>query len=264
MRRFQAFLTGITLIFWTSHGLAESTDLSLKEPLTIRADVWFPINGLPNSDKPGYMIEMASAIMKENGREVDYRTMPWERSLDQVRKGNYDCVVGAYKDDAPDFLFPELSWGEIETNLYVKSDSNWTFEGIESLEGVALGAIGGYAYSEEFDAYVEEFKETSKVQVINANNALEQNIKKLLAGRLDTLVESDLVLEAKLQEMGLEGQIKPAGQLVGATEMYIACSPAKEGMQEIVDQLNQGLIQLREAGKLKPILKKYGLKDWKD
>jgi len=240
-----------------------SADLIAEDSLSIRADVWFPINGLPNSDKPGYMIEMASAIMKNHGREVDYRTMPWERSLDQVRKGNFDCVVGAYKDDAPDFLFPELPWGKIETTIYVKSDSNWIYQGIDSLETVTVGTIGGYAYSEEFDAYVEEFKETSKVQVINANNALEQNIKKLLAGRIDALVESDLVLDAKLQEMGLEGQIKPAGQLVGATEMYIACSPSKPGMQDIVNQLNEGLIQLRERGKLKPILTKYGLKDWK-
>ena len=48
-----------------------------------------------------------------------------------------------------------------------------------------------------------------------------------------------------------------------ATEMYIACSPAKEGMQEIVEQLNEGLIELRANDKLKPLLTKYGLKDWK-
>jgi polar amino acid transport system substrate-binding protein len=263
MPTFTAFIAAITLIVWTSHSFADTPDLSLKAPLTIRADVWFPINGLPNSDKPGYMIEIASTIMKNHGREVDYRTMPWERSLDQVRKGNFDCVVGAYKEDAPDFLFPEQPWGRIETLFYAKSDSTWRYEGIESLKSITLGTIGGYAYSEEFDAYIEQNKSSSKVQVINANNALEQNIKKLLAGRIDALVESDLVLEAKLQEMGLEGQLKQAGQLIGATEMYIACSPAKEGMQDIVKQLNDGLIQLRESGKLSPILTKYGLKDWK-
>lgn len=263
MRTFTSFVASISFIISTSNALADTPDLSLKEPLSIRADVWFPINGLPNSDKPGYMIEMASTIMKQYGREVDYRTMPWERSLDQVRKGNFDCVVGAYKDDAPDFIFPELPWGRIETTIYVKSDSDWTYQGIDSLNDISIGTIGGYAYSEEIDAYVEKYKDTSKVQVINANNALEQNIKKLLAGRLNALVESDLVLEAKLQEMGLEGQIKPAGQVRGATEMYIACSPAKEGMQEIVEQLNEGLIELRANDKLKPLLTKYGLKDWK-
>jgi polar amino acid transport system substrate-binding protein len=263
MPTLKALITAIPLIFYTGMSVADTPDLSLKEPLSIRADVWFPINGLPNSDKPGYMIEMASIIMKKHGREVDYRTMPWERSLDQVRKGNFDCVVGAYKDDAPDFLFPELPWGRIETLFYTKHDSNWTYTGIDSLPSISIGTIGGYAYSEEFDAYVEQNKSTSKVQVINANNALEQNIKKLLAGRIDALVESDLVLEAKLQEMGLEDQLKPAGQLIGTTEMYIACSPDKKGMNDIVQQLNDGLIQLRDRGELKPILTKYGLKDWK-
>lgn len=239
-----------------------SAGLVAADTISIRADEWFPINGVPDSDKPGYMIEMASAILAKHGHTVDYKTMPWERSLDQVRKGNFDCVVGAYRDDAPDFIFPELSWGLIETSFYVKKGSPWRYQNMDSLKDVSVATIGGYAYSEEFDAYVEAFKSSSKVQVINANNALEQNIKKLLAGRVDTLVESDLVMIAKLDEMGMSDQIETAGLLNEAENMYIACSPAKPESAKLVKQLNAGLIELRQSGELKKILRKYGLKDW--
>ncbi len=238
------------------------TSLAHAETYSIRADEWFPINGTPNSEKPGYMIEIAEAILKKNGHQLDYKTMPWERSLDQVRKGNFDCVVGAYIDDAPDFVFPALPWGMIETNFYTIKDSDWRYQGLESLASISLGSIGGYAYSEELDAYIEEFKSTSKVQVINANNALEQNIKKLLAKRIDALVESDLVMSAKLRDMNLLNDIKSSGQLAEATNMYIACSPAKPGSQKLVDAFNTGLTELRQSGELARILEKYGLKDW--
>ena len=140
--------------------------------VSIRADEWFPINGVPGSGKPGYMIELAQVILKEHGYTVDYKTMPWERSLNEVRKGSFDCVVGAYKDDAPDFVFPGIPWGKIESTFYVKKGASWKFTGMDSLSKVKVGTIGGYAYSDEFDAYVEASQSGSMVQVMKGNNAL--------------------------------------------------------------------------------------------
>lgn len=237
--------------------------LSLADTVSIRADEWFPINGTPGSTTPGYMIELAQVILAANGHKVDYKTMPWERSLADVRRGKFDCVVGAYKDDAPDFVFPEEPWGVIESTFYVKKGSSWSYKGIESLKNIKIGTIGGYAYSEEFDAYVEANKSTAKVQVINANNALEQNIKKLASSRIDATIESHLVMEAKLKSLGMREEIMGAGVLSEADNMYIACTPIKESSKRYVKLFTQGVEKLRRSGELKVILDKYGLKDWK-
>lgn len=231
--------------------------------VTIRADEWYPINGVPGSDKPGYMIELAQTILAPHGHTVEYRTMPWERSLTQVREGSFDCVVGAYKEDAPDFIFPGESWGSIESTFYVKKGSAWKYSGLKSLDAVVVATIGGYAYSDEFDKYVADNKSTGKVQVINANNGLGQNIKKLLAGRVGAVVESDLVMKAKLKSMGVADQVVPAGLLVAAEDMYIACSPAKSTSKAYVKLFTDGIKKMRASGKLKVLLNKYGLKDWK-
>lgn len=236
--------------------------LSHANTVTIRADEWYPINGVPGAKNPGYMIELAQVILAKHGHTVEYRSMPWERSLKEVRRGSFDCVVGAYKEDAPDFIFPDNAWGSIESTFYVKNETAWRYTNMDSLKNIVIGAIGGYAYSEEFDEYIKQNKGKGKVQVINANNALEQNIKKLLKGRIDVVIESHLVMEAKLKSMKATDKVKSAGVLVEAENMYIACSPAKSTSKEYVKLFSDGIKELRTTGKLKEILGKYGLKDW--
>lgn len=233
------------------------------DTVTIRGDKWFPMNGGPKDELPGYMIEMANEILAPHGHTVDYKTLAWEQSVADVRAGKFDCVVGAGHDDAPDFLFPGESMGKMRNVMYVRKGSDWKYTGIESLTAIRLGAIEAYTYSDELDAYIEANKNSPKVRLINANNGLAQNIKKLKAVRIDAVVEADVVMQAKLKEMGMTGEIVSAGDLDSVDDLYIACTPAKESSKTYVKLLTDGIKALRESGRLKAILDKYGLVDWK-
>ena len=227
----------------------------------IRADVWFPMNGEPGSDQPGYMIEFAQAIFGARGYQVDYRVMPWSRSLLNVSLGLSDCVVGAYKEDAPGFVFPETSWGENQNLFWKRADSEWHFDGdLSSLEGLQIGLIRNYAYSPGFDAVMAT--DPPGAEFLSANNALDQNIQKLMLGRIDVTVESRVVMERQLEELGLVDTIVPAGRLGDPNPMYIACSPEKPESQRYVEWVDVGTAELRETGELQAILARYGLRDW--
>ncbi len=230
--------------------------------VSIRADEWFPINGKPGTDRPGYMIELAKVILAEHGHTVDYNTLPWRGSIKMVQKGVFDCVVGADASDAPDFLFSKKAWGIIKPMFYVPTGSTWYYSGLESLKGNRLGVIGGYAYSKELDPYVAKYKGTNEVQVVNANKALRQNIGKLLSDRLDVIVEFDLIMDAKLSELGHRKDIKTAGKLSSGELLYIACTPNKISSKMYINLFSKGLDKMRKNGKLAMILEKYGLKDW--
>lgn len=232
------------------------------ETLTIRADEWFPMNGEPDSDQPGYMIELAREILKPRGHQVDYGILPWERALREVRAGRFDCVVGAYKTEAPDFVFPEEPWGIDSNEFFVRKGESWRFTGLESLQGKVFGLIGGYDYSGSFGEYLQANKDSPMFQFINGNNGLENNIRKVLAGRVTATVESPAVMRAKLKEMGLSGELEPAGALDESSPMYIACSPAKASSQDYVRMFDEGIRELRANGKLREILARYGLEDW--
>ncbi|GAB3037768.1 substrate-binding periplasmic protein [Bowmanella dokdonensis] len=230
------------------------------DTISIRADEWYPINGEPGAAKPGFMIELAEKVFGAAGHTVDYKLMPWERALDSVRKGDFDCVVGAYKEDAPDFVFPDEFWGYDDTAFFTRSGHNWSFDGLDSLLTQKVAVINGYAYGDELDALIEA--NPGVFQGLGGNDALEKNIKKLEAGRVDVVIESPSVMQAKLKDMGVSG-IGMAGTMNEPSEMYIACSPAKASSKDYVALVDKGTRALRESGELDAILAKYGMSDWK-
>lgn len=231
----------------------------LADTITIRSDEWYPINGQPGSDRPGFMIELAQRIFSEAGHTVDYQLMPWERAVDSVRAGSFDCVVGAYIEDAPDFIFPDEHWGMDSTGFFVRDESNWQFSGLDSLRSESIAVINGYSYGEELDEMIAN--STGNFQGLGGNDALEKNIRKLEARRVDILIESPSVMLAKLDELGVTG-IKAAGTLGAPTPMYIACSPAKASSAEYVRLVDEGTRRLRASGELSAIMARYGMTDW--
>jgi polar amino acid transport system substrate-binding protein len=231
----------------------------LADTISIRADNWFPMNGQPNAKQPGYMIELATHIFTAAGHTVDYKLLPWERAVDSVRKGEFDCVVGAYKDDAPDFVYPQAPWGMDSTVFFVKAGDSWTYTGLASFQGKKVAVIKGYAYGDEFDKYIID--NSSLFDAIGANNGLENNIKKLQAGRVSVVAESPSVMGAKLKKMGVSG-IVAAGSLGASTEMYIACSPAKATSAGYIKLIDEGTARLRASGEFGKILSSYGISDW--
>ncbi|MDF2177987.1 transporter substrate-binding domain-containing protein [Aliiglaciecola sp. CAU 1673] len=232
----------------------------MADTISIRADDWFPINGQPDAAKPGFMIELATRIFTEAGHEVDYKLMPWERAVDSVRKGEFDCVVGAYKEDAPDFIFPNENWGIDDTGFFVKEGDSWTYSGPDSLLQRKVAVINGYAYGDTLDKLIED--NPSVFQGLGGSDALEKNVKKLEAGRADVIIESPSVMQAKLKEMGVSG-IVLAGTLDEPSEIYIACSPAKDSSKQYMDLVDKGTAKLRASGELAKIMESYGLEDWK-
>lgn len=240
--------------------LLSSAQTVFAASLSIRADYWFPMNGNPADPSPGYMIELVTDIMKQHNVTVDYQTMPWERALQMTREGKIDCVVGAYKGDAPDLLFPEEAWGIDTDTFYVRNDSNWTYNGLESLVGQKVGLISGYSYGDESDAFIKAHKEI--FQPLGGDTALEQNIKKLMSGRVTAIVDSELVLKSKLKKLGLVGQLKSAGPWGEPDALYIACSPNRPTSKQYLQWIDEGTRQLRASGRLKAIMESYGLEDW--
>lgn len=229
--------------------------------VSIRADEWYPMNGKPGSNDEGYMIDLAREILSQSGHTVDYKQMPWERALVEVGSGKFDCVVGAYKEDAPDFIFPNEIWGMDKTGYFTAKTSSWKFNGLDSLLDQKVGIINGYAYEEKFNEMVKN--NPNVFDGATGNDALDKNFKKLVGRRLDVVVESVSVGNAKIKALGFTDKLKLAGESPTAEPLYIACSPAKPTSKEYVELIDKGTEMLRASGKLKEILSKYGLEDWK-
>jgi len=246
--------------------MTTESDLVAPQParkVIIAADPWCPHNCGAGSDREGYIVDIAREAFAMAGIEVEYINMSWARALQQARDGYIDGVVGALPGDAPDFIFPEEAAGHTEIALYTHPDSTWHYSGIDSLEGLNLLAINGYAYSPELDAYIDRHRDDpEKVWILSGPAPLGRAIGLLGRHRSDVFPEDRFVMEWQLTQHSNAVALRRAA-VIHKSPVYIAFSPARSQSMELAERLSQGTKALRDSGRIKQILASYGL-SWSD
>jgi polar amino acid transport system substrate-binding protein len=233
------------------------------DTVALRADEWCPYNCAPDHDKPGYAVELAREAFAAAGHTVDYQVLGWSRSIEDARAGRYAGIIGAIPDDAPDFIFPSEPIGASMEGYAVRKGTAFRYRDAESFAGKVLGSIAGYAFGGAVGEYIEAHKDDrSRVQLVSGDDALAQNLRKLVAGRVDVVVDDANVLANAIAELDLGEQVvvADAGK---PGPIYIAFSPALPKGKENAAILDRGIAALRRSGRLDLILARYGLKDWR-
>lgn len=227
--------------------------------VTIAADPWCPHNCTAGSPDEGYAVDIAREAFALSGIKVQYVNMSWARALQQTESGHIDAVVGAFVSDAPNFVFPDQASGYSRTALFTNPESDWQWEGIESLQDQTLMVINGYSYSPEIDAYVDRHKDDpARVLVLSGTSPLNRAIELLEQGRSDVFPEDQAVMNWTIRNS--DHSIVPRqAAMIYESPFYIAFSPAKSDSPKLSKLLSQGIIKLRESGKFEQILAPYGL-----
>jgi polar amino acid transport system substrate-binding protein len=235
----------------------------MADEILLVADEWCPFNCRQDSEKKGFMVEIAEYSFAKKGHTVKYVTVPWKRAIFGTRNGQYDGIIGAGKYETPDFIFPGIEIGLSRHTFYVKKGATWKYSDIKSLENITLGVINNYSYGNLFNEYIEPNKNNpEKVQIVSGENALALNIKKLQIGRIDAVIEDQAVFKHYLHRTKTQNEFLEAG-LAYIEAVYISFSPQLKKANEYADILTGGMKELRKSGKLAKILKKYGLDDWR-
>ncbi|MGH1482399.1 MAG: substrate-binding periplasmic protein [Geminicoccales bacterium] len=232
--------------------------------VTLRADEWCPYNCVPGSDRPGYMIEIAQEVFGRAGHQVDYQVLNWMRSIAEARNGRHTAIVGAINEEAPDFVYPSEAIGMLSDGFVVRKGTKFHYTGQDSFDGLTIGIIRGYDYHDLIDAYIKKHSsDRTRVQFTTGDDALEQNLKKLAAGRIDVVIDDQNVLNLAIQEFGLSHLLEIAGNDGAPEPAHIAFSPADDKAAEYAMLLADGIKDLRASGRLAEILGRYGLVDWR-
>jgi polar amino acid transport system substrate-binding protein len=229
------------------------------DTITLRADIWCPYNCDPNSDSPGFMIEIARQVFESAGHSVDYELLNWARAVDETRVGKHNAIIGAYKSEVPDFIFPENALGQAVDMFYTIEGSSWYFENTASIKGSVIGIIKGYSYGDELDEYIGKNKK--QFAILHGDDAFERNLEMLYLGRVNALIENQFVMNNYLKNNKSRKPIIEAG-MVNRENVYIAFSPKNPNSKTYARILSDGINTLRASGELKIILAKYGLSDW--
>lgn len=250
---------------WTVSLLVGLPALALGDTITVRADDWFPINGKPNSRQEGVYIDLMRDILEGAGHEVDYRLLAWDNAVASVQAGEDDCVVGAAPTDAPDFVFARTPWMTFDNAFYAVVDRKLQVKELADLEAFMLGSIEGYSYGDTLDAYIEQnASNPARIQIADpGRNPLNILVNRLVTGKLDLIVESEVVMQAHLAKARLSERVVAVGYLNDPQPIYVACSPAKPSSRTWIGLLDAGFEQHRKAGTLDAFYAKYGLSSQK-
>src|SRR5690349_12435671 len=86
----------------------------LADEIKLTSDLWCPYACEPNSDKPGFMVEIAKEVFSSKGHTVKYELLNWARAIKATRIGRFDGIVGASRSDVQDFEIPKMAAGYME------------------------------------------------------------------------------------------------------------------------------------------------------
>jgi polar amino acid transport system substrate-binding protein len=255
----------LVIIFQLFHSLIYA------DTIIIAADQWCPYNCEPESEKPGFMVETAITIFKEQGHEVKYVIRPWKRAQKEVIEGLIHGLIASTPQNSIglNLEYPRIEQARMNNCFFTLKDSSWSFDGTDSLKKVKLGIIQGYNYGSEIQSYVDKnINNQWMIQNIAGEKALERNIKKLIKKRVTAVLEDKSVFRYTANQLGVFDQLRFAGNDGTAPEsnnLYIAFTPltVNQKSKNYAEILLRGMEQLRSTGKLRNILAKYGLSDWR-
>ncbi len=234
---------------------------SSGEKIVIAADYWCPYNCEPQSELPGYMVEVtrrAFALHEEDKFKVEYRVLPWSRAILYARRGQIAGIIGAVATEAKGLVLPEKTLGYTRSVFFTNNASPWRYTTPEKLvaEGRRIGTIKDYDYSAEFSKFASEHPE--RLYVVFGENPLPELVRLLSIGKLDAVIEDPSVFYFMLQALDIPStKFGQAGETGEPQALYVAFRD--ESHAQILDA---GISRLRQSGELAQILGKYNLSDW--
>ncbi|EGB14193.1 extracellular solute-binding protein family 3 [Pseudodesulfovibrio mercurii] len=233
------------------------------ESIIAASDEWCPFNCVPGALREGYVVDILRAVFEPAGIAVDYRLMGWERAVEEGRRGHVSVVIGAADDEAEGFVFPEEEIGLDHFDFYVRAGDPWRYRGPESLLGRHLGIPAGYSLAPDMAAYLKAHKDGMDIYRTAREKPAEHNLRLLVEGRLDVIADDGQVIRYLIHTRHLGDAVEYAGNDGAPVKLYIAFSPADPRSARHAALFDKGMRALRKSGRLKALLKRYGLADWR-
>ncbi len=227
--------------------------MAQPKQVVITASEWSPFSGesLLNG---GFLSEIATTAFSKVGYTVELKILPWKRALGETKDGTYDAILGAgYTEErTADFIYPQYAW-DIHVTFFAKQGRTWHYQTLADLCPATVGIFRGTRHLETLRSVgCFELKEV---------NTIQQNIKKLLADRIDLFLDTKSAVEYYLQQEfpDQKNEIVPVRPSFDTTKVYIIFSKKVPQSQQLVDDFDRGIALIKADGTYASILQKHGI-----
>lgn len=169
------------------------------------------------------------------GYTIIFKPYPWKRALVMAQNDQTDIIFPISRSEERDkhFLFSKRAVTSTDYVIYVKENSTIEWKGIASCNGLRIGVISGWNYSENF--------QNNKLIEKYSINSLKSAFLMLEAGRLDGLAGYESNFDNFIRKNNLHGTVKKLSAF-GSKREYIAGSknnPRTEEYLKIFDAANK-------------------------
>ncbi|MBF0412959.1 MAG: transporter substrate-binding domain-containing protein [Desulfamplus sp.] len=227
--------------------------LGSEKKIVISGCEWEPYTGKSLLNK-GFFTEIAVKALEKAGYQVDVEIVPWKRALETSKSGDSDGLLGAsFTEERTQFFhYPKYYWKNA-VHFFVKKGKKITFTTLEALCPASVGILAGSFYEEKF-RQIECIK-------LDPAPAVNLNIRKLIAGRFDYIIESkDSVNYIMKKEFSNDiDAIEPMLPAYEIDRIFLVFSKKNPNYQQISDDFDKGITMIQESGLYVEILKNHGI-----
>lgn len=216
------------------------------------------ISQAPGSAEPsGFAVELVRRVFQQLDAEVAITLFPWERAMAKARLGEADCIFTVYRStEREQFLDYSHELVIAQTiHLYARKQSPPPFHGdLGRLKGLRIGVVRQINYGPKFE------QARSGLATDEAAN-VEQNFRKLAAGRVDLVPSNAATAAATLGLPGLREEAAAIVQLSPPIEVvpsFIAFSKRRQ-LGPLRDRFDAALKKFAATAEYRHLLEKYQL-----
>lgn len=200
----------------------------------------------------GFVSEILAAAFKEVGYDIEISFIPWSRGLKDTKSGRFDALYPAYFSEERSIEFVvSQAVAEGELGFFTRSEHEIQYQRLEDLKSYKIGVVRGYVNTKDFDN--AEYLTKSQA------NSDEQNLRKLLKGRVDLAVADRLtgssLINTKIPEA--KGKLKYIQPPLQIKELFVLFSKSKTANPKLAAAFNRGLTIIKNSGAYASIVAKY-------
>ncbi len=220
------------------------SSLCLAEKIKLANGEWAPFlsKDLKHS---GYISHIVTEAFAEEGYEVEYVFLPWKRGFEAAKNGKYhgSLIWGFNEERAKDFHYSDTV-AELGTSLFYNLDKPIEWDKTSDLSQFKIGGVVGYAYG------IEDLEKMGKVKIERIAKA-DGNYKKLLAGRIDIVLEDTEVGYETLNKLNINKRITAHAKTLSKRNYSVIISKKAANAGTILAAFNKGLKKVMADGRYK-------------
>jgi polar amino acid transport system substrate-binding protein len=203
-----------------------------------------------------YLVEITEKALTQVGYRTKIEFMPWKRALHNSMNGKADVLLGAYYNEkrAQKMLYSEPI-DKVELVFLALKESNIRYTALTDLKPYTIGHIRGVSVNKAFDSASYLRKE--------AVTNVEQNIKKLISGRVDLIVFKKRrllhLIHTKFPE--ISNKVELLSPSLQTSFFYNAFPKSQPNALKHLEDFNRGLRAIKNDGTYAKILIKHGIEE---